>query len=157
MKIALIAVGRLRTGPVKALFDEYVGRLAWPVSVIEVEEPMPAAGRSGAGREDRRLLAHLETLSRGRAALAVVALDEHGAMLGSAEFAARLAGWRDRGALPAFVVGGADGLARPVLDRAELVLSLGHMTWPHLLVRALLAEQLYRAQSILAGHPYHRA
>jgi 23S rRNA (pseudouridine1915-N3)-methyltransferase len=87
----------------------------------------------------------------------VVALDERGAALSSAAFAERLGTWRD-GGIPdlAFLIGGADGLADTVRQRAGLVLSLGLMTWPHLLARGLLLEQIYRAQQILAGHPYHR-
>lgn len=87
----------------------------------------------------------------------LVALDERGLMLSSQGFAERIAGWRRRGlAELAFAIGGADGLDRAVLDRAETVLSLGPMTWPHRLARILLLEQIYRSQQILAGHPYHR-
>jgi 23S rRNA (pseudouridine1915-N3)-methyltransferase len=87
----------------------------------------------------------------------LVALDEHGAAWSSRHLADRIAAWRDRGTAElAFAIGGANGLERVVLDRAEAILSLGPMTWPHLLVRGMLLEQLYRAQQILAGHPYHR-
>jgi len=87
----------------------------------------------------------------------LIALDERGAMWSSRGLADRLAAWRDQGmAELAFAIGGADGLGPGVLDRADAILSLGPMTWPHLLVRSLLLEQLYRAQQILAGHPYHR-
>ena len=87
----------------------------------------------------------------------LVALDERGTPWTSRQFAERLASWRDAGAAAlAFAIGGADGLGQAVVDRADAVLSLGPMTWPHLLARSLLLEQLYRAQQILAGHPYHR-
>jgi len=87
----------------------------------------------------------------------LIALDEHGALWSSRALAERLAAWRDQGVAElAFAIGGADGLGAAVLDRAEATLSLGPMTWPHLLVRGMLLEQLYRAQQILAGHPYHR-
>jgi 23S rRNA (pseudouridine1915-N3)-methyltransferase len=87
----------------------------------------------------------------------LIALDEHGAMWSSRILADRLAAWRDQGVAElAFAIGGADGLGGEILDRADATLSLGPMTWPHLLVRSLLLEQLYRAQQILAGHPYHR-
>jgi 23S rRNA (pseudouridine1915-N3)-methyltransferase len=87
----------------------------------------------------------------------VVALDGKGRTLTSAQFARHLGGWRDHGVKDlAFAIGGADGLDAAVIDRAQLVLSLGPMTWPHMLARALLVEQIYRAQCILAGHPYHR-
>jgi 23S rRNA (pseudouridine1915-N3)-methyltransferase len=87
----------------------------------------------------------------------LVALDERGQSWSSRELAERLGRWRDQSiAALAFAIGGADGLGQAVLDRADTVLSLGAMTWPHLLARSLLLEQLYRAQQILAGHPYHR-
>lgn len=87
----------------------------------------------------------------------LVALDGRGATWSSIELADRLRDWRDTGAhAAAFAIGGADGLGSAVIERADAVLSLGKMTWPHLLVRGMLLEQLYRAQQILAGHPYHR-
>jgi 23S rRNA (pseudouridine1915-N3)-methyltransferase len=86
-----------------------------------------------------------------------VALDERGEGWSSRGIADRIVAWRDRGTSElAFAIGGADGLDAAVLDRAAAVLSLGPMTWPHLLVRSMLLEQLYRAQQIIAGHPYHR-
>ena len=102
-------------------------------------------------REAELILAALPQSAR------LVALDEHGAAWSSRDFADRLARWRDESvAEAAFAIGGAEGLDAAILDRAHLVLSLGPMTWPHLLVRGMLLEQLYRAQQILAGHPYHR-
>lgn len=87
----------------------------------------------------------------------IVALDERGQAWTSRAFADRLAAWRDAGAPGlAFAIGGADGLGGAVIERADAVLSLGAMTWPHFLARVMLLEQLYRAQQILAGHPYHR-
>jgi 23S rRNA (pseudouridine1915-N3)-methyltransferase len=87
----------------------------------------------------------------------LVALDAHGMAWTSRQFASHLAGWRDAGAAAlAFAIGGAEGLGQRVIARADAVLALGPMTWPHLLVRGMLLEQLYRAQQILAGHPYHR-
>jgi 23S rRNA (pseudouridine1915-N3)-methyltransferase len=87
----------------------------------------------------------------------LVALDRRGAAWSSLELADRLALWRDRAVVElAFAIGGAEGLAPAVLERAAAALSLGPMTWPHFLVRGMLLEQLYRAQQILAGHPYHR-
>ena len=89
---------------------------------------------------------------------ALVALDERGRDLTSEALADQLGRWRDEGArAAAFLIGGPDGLGAAARERASLVLSLGRMTWPHMLVRAMLAEQLYRATTILAGHPYHRA
>jgi 23S rRNA (pseudouridine1915-N3)-methyltransferase len=88
----------------------------------------------------------------------LVALDRRGKVLDSQAFADRLARWRDNSVSDvAFLIGGAEGHAEPLLKKADLVLSFGAMTWPHLLARAMLAEQIYRAQQLLAGHPYHRA
>ena len=87
----------------------------------------------------------------------LVALDERGEDLTSIQLAVRLGGWRDGGSRDiAFLVGGADGFDARIRERADLVLRLGRLTWPHMMVRAMLAEQLYRAQMILNGHPYHR-
>ena len=122
-----------------------------PIAIVEIEvrQRLPAAAMKT--REAALILAALPARAR------LVALDERGAMWSSRGFAARLAAWRDQGVAElAFAIGGADGLGAEILNRAETTLSLGPMTWPHLLVRSLLIEQLYRAQQILSGHPYHR-
>jgi 23S rRNA (pseudouridine1915-N3)-methyltransferase len=120
----------------------------------EVEEKRPLSSAELKAREAELLLAALEE-SKGKRA--VVVLDERGKQLGSRDFAVRLQRFEDDGTGEiAFLIGGADGHGQAVLDRADLKLSLGTMTWPHMMVRAMLAEQLYRAQAILAGHPYHR-
>jgi 23S rRNA (pseudouridine1915-N3)-methyltransferase len=151
LRILIAAVGRMRAGPEKDLYRHYAERLNWPVTMREVEDKRAPAGGARQQREADLLLAALA------ADMTVVALDEGGREMTSAALAQRLGGWRDDGRRDiAFVIGGADGLDRRVRERADLVLSLGRLTWPHLLVRALLAEQLYRAQQILAGHPYHR-
>lgn len=146
--IAIVAVGRARDGPEAALVAGYLGQLPWPARVVEVRE---AAGPDRRRREGEALLGALPN------AATVVALDRSGENWTSEAFAARLARWRDGGVRElAFVVGGADGLDSAVLARADTRLSLGAMTWPHLLARAMLAEQLWRAASLLLGHPYHR-
>jgi 23S rRNA (pseudouridine1915-N3)-methyltransferase len=130
----------------------YAGRIAPPgVIIVEPEEKRRLPATELKQREGELILAAVPAGAR------LVALDERGEAWTSREFALRLAAWRDAGtAAIAFAIGGADGLSEPVLARADAVMSLGRMTWPHLLVRALLLEQLYRAQQILAGHPYHR-
>ena len=151
MRLLILAVGRLKTGPLAELQSHYAARLTWKLAITEVEErrALPAAERKA--REGDLLLAALPDDA------ILVALDERGKQLASTEFAARVARWRDEGAgTLAFAIGGADGLAQAVLARASFKLSLGPMTWPHLLVRGLLLEQIYRAQQILTGHPYHR-
>jgi 23S rRNA (pseudouridine1915-N3)-methyltransferase len=152
MRLAIVAVGRHKAGPLKELERHYAERIHWPLSVIEVDEKRPLPPPELKEREATLLLA---AVPRGAT---IVALDERGKSLPSTAFAERLAQWRDQGTADlAFLIGGADGLAATVRDRADLVLSLGPMTWPHLLVRGMLLEQLYRAQQIIAGHPYHRA
>lgn len=149
MRIHVIAVGRARGGPTAVLFDEYAGRLPWPVTLHEVEARTAAAGR--AAREEALLAARIPA----RATL--VALDPGGRVLSSEAFAGRIGRWRDDGVGDlAFLIGGADGLAESLRRRAQLLLSFGPMIWPHLLARAMLAEQLFRAHTILTGHPYHR-
>jgi 23S rRNA (pseudouridine1915-N3)-methyltransferase len=119
--------------------------------VLELEEKRPLAAGQRKFREGELILAALPPRAP------FIALDERGARWGSRELAERIGAWRDSGSTElAFAVGGADGLDAAVLGRADVVLSLGPMTWPHLLVRTMLLEQLYRSQQILSGHPYHR-
>jgi 23S rRNA (pseudouridine1915-N3)-methyltransferase len=152
MRMHIIAVGRARAGPEKALFEHFSGRIAaWPLALHEVEP----RGRTA---PERLKAAEADLLAAAVPDGAVViALDEAGRQLSSVAFAQRIAGWRDEGTGDlAFVIGGADGLDDTAKKRADLLLSLGRPTWPHMLVRGMLAEQIYRAQQILAGHPYHR-
>ena len=147
----LVAVGRMKAGPEKALFDLYVGRLSPKPVLIEVEEKRNLPPEKLKAREGELLLSHVPS------GALIIAMDERGKRLGSMAFAKKLGNWRDEGMRDvAFVIGGADGLDASVLDKANLILSLGEMTWPHMLVRGLLAEQIYRANAILSGHPYHR-
>ena len=152
MRITIAAVGRLRDAPSGALFDAYAERIQWKLSVREVElkNPLPP---EEARAEEARLL--LDAVPR---SAVLVALDERGAEWSSAEFARRIGRWRDESVTDlAFVIGGADGHGPAIMERAAHMLAFGRMTWPHRLARVMLAEQLYRAQQILAGHPYHRA
>ena len=145
----------MRTGPERALVDDYVTRFdrtgralgLGPLTEHEVED------KRGGGME-----AEAELLSRALPAGAmVVTLDERGRVMSSPDFAAELAKWRDGGRQDvAFVIGGADGIAPSLRGRADASISFGKMVWPHMLVRVMLAEQLYRAATILAGGPYHR-
>ena len=149
MRLVVAAVGRGRNDPAQRLFEDYRKRLPWALELREVRAG--GGGEAGREREAARLLKGLP------ADAYVVALDGGGKALTSEEFAARFANIRDDGtAVMAFLIGGADGHGASILTRADMVLSLGPMTWPHLLVRAMLAEQLWRAASILSGHPYHR-
>jgi 23S rRNA (pseudouridine1915-N3)-methyltransferase len=145
----LIAVGRLRAGPEAEIFARYAGRLRPGLTVAEITEARGSPAEISR-REGEALLAAL------RPGEYAVALDVAGAALSSEAFAAWLEGMRTAGRVPAFLIGGAEGLSAAVLARADHCLSLGPLIWPHFLVRVLLAEQLYRAQSIVVGHPYHR-
>jgi 23S rRNA (pseudouridine1915-N3)-methyltransferase len=154
VRLAIVALGRLTRGPEADLVKDYVGRANatgrtlgfGAVEVVEVD-----SRKSGKAAEGEALLAALAGFDH------TVACDEHGAPAASRAFADRLASLRDRGVRrSAFVIGGADGLAPAVLERAQELMSFGPQTWPHALARAMLAEQLYRAVSILAGSPYHR-
>jgi len=156
MRLHICAVGRLRAGPEAALIDDYLTRLdrtgralgLGPGSVIEVED------KKGGGMTAEALLLR-KALPKG-AKIAV--MDERGKVMSSPAFATQLADWRDTGTSDlAFIIGGADGIHPDLLAQADFALSFGKMVWPHLLVRVMLAEQLYRAASILAGSPYHRA
>ena len=129
----------------------YAGRLAPPPTILELEERRRLPPLALKLREAELILGALPSGAR------LVALDQRGATWTSRDLADRLAAWRDGGTPAlAFAIGAAEGLGQGVIERADAVLSLGAMTWPHLFVRSMLLEQLYRAQQILAGHPYHR-
>ena len=156
MRVHICAVGRLRAGPEKTLIDDYLDRFGktgralglGPARVIEVED------RKGGGMVAEAALLR-KALPRGAL---ICTMDERGKLLTSPEFADKLGNWRDagRGDL-ALVIGGADGIDPGLRAEADFSLSFGKMVWPHMLVRVMLAEQLYRAATILAGGPYHRS
>ncbi len=155
MRLHVCAVGRLRAGPERVLANDYYERFdrtgrplgLGPVSEHEVED------KRGGG-----MTAEAELLARAVPSGALlVTLDERGRVMSSPEFAGMLAKWRDDGRQDvAFVIGGADGIDPSLRGRAEASVSFGSMVWPHMLVRVMLAEQIYRAATILAGGPYHR-
>lgn len=149
MNLRLLAIGRLRRGPEQELFDGYARRLRPALDLVELPEARGAATEIRR-RETRDLIAALPPQAL------VVALDEGGEQPDSAGLAALLARWSAAGRDLCFVIGGAEGLDGSLVERADHRLSLGRLTWPHRLVRIMLAEQLWRAQSILSGHPYHR-
>jgi len=151
MRCHLLAVGRAKPGPARQLFELYAERLTPRLALVEVEERRPLPEAQLKEREAELLLAALP-----KGALLVL-LDERGTSLSSQRFAEKLGGWRDQGVADlAFAIGGAAGHGAAAQAQADFTLSLGPMTWPHMLVRGMLAEQLYRGFSILAGHPYHR-
>jgi 23S rRNA (pseudouridine1915-N3)-methyltransferase len=160
MRIAIHAVGRMKQGPERELVARYLDRAkasGKPLALtgFEVIELAESRAGSAAARKTEEGKALLEGLPPDGI---VVALDEHGKAIGSEALATTVARWRDAGKpAAAFVIGGADGLDPTLLARAELTLSFSPLTWPHQLVRIMLAEQLYRTTTILSGHPYHRS
>lgn len=155
MRIRICAVGRLRSGPEKSLIDDYLKRFdrtgralgLGPAEIIEVDD-----------RKNAGMAAEAALLRRALPAGSVICtLDERGKVITSPAFADQLAGWRDQGRGDlALIIGGADGIDSALRAEADFSLSFGKMVWPHMLVRVMLAEQLYRAATILAGSPYHR-
>jgi 23S rRNA (pseudouridine1915-N3)-methyltransferase len=146
----LIAIGRLRNGAEFDLFQRYNKRLRPPLTVVELPE-----GKGDALVVKRKEgAALLGAVPKGAL---IVPLDLGGHMFESDAFARLMRQWSGLSREICFLIGGAEGLDAPVINRADHLLSLGTMTWPHFLVRVMLAEQLYRAQAIAQGHPYHRA
>ncbi|MGB0661036.1 MAG: 23S rRNA (pseudouridine(1915)-N(3))-methyltransferase RlmH [Mangrovicoccus sp.] len=155
MQIYIVAVGRLKSGPERTLIDDYVTRFTRTgrglgFTSLEIRE---VEAKKGGQTEEAQLLA------RALPAKGVIcALDERGRVESSPDFAARLGQWRDEGhGAISFIIGGADGIEPELRSRAQHKLSFGQMVWPHMLARVMLTEQLYRAATILAGGPYHRA
>jgi 23S rRNA (pseudouridine1915-N3)-methyltransferase len=143
MRIAIVAVGRARGDATQPIVEDYLGRLPWQVSLVEIAPSTRA-------REGIAIVAAVKQDDD------LVVLESEGATLSSEAFAQRMQRFLESGRGLVFAIGGADGLAEIVRMRANLTLSFGPMTWPHMLARVMLAEQLWRAHAILAGHPYHR-
>jgi len=154
MKVTICAVGKLRKGPELDLITDYLDRFGkagrsfglGPAAIVEVED------KRNLGMDAEAVLLE-RALPQGAV---IITMDERGDVVSSPEFAARLGGWRDGARDIAFLIGGADGIAPALRAKADWSLSFGRMVWPHMLVRVMLAEQLYRAGQILAGTPYHR-
>ena len=138
MILHVVARGRIGQGPEAELVERYMKRIAWPAKITE----LPESGGKPPAPADKSV---------------TILLDEKGEQLGSVALAGKLEQWRDSGRREArFLIGGADGFDDEARASADLLLAFGKATWPHLLARAMLAEQLWRATSILARHPYHR-
>ena len=147
----IVAVGRMKPGPQADLMKTYIDRVTWSMRLVEVE---PRTMRDADAQKTADAEAIRAKLPPGAV---IVALDERGKTMTSPDFAAWIGRQQTDGAQHiVFILGGADGLHESLCAEARLVLAFGQMTWPHMLARAMLAEQLYRAQQILAGHPYHR-
>ena len=152
----LCAVGRLRSGPERDLIADYTQRFDRTGRALSLG---PLVEHDDEDKKNAGMAAEAERMARAVPAGAVlVTLDERGRLISSPEFAAQLARWRDGGRQDvAFVIGGADGIDPGLRAKADFSISFGQMVWPHMLVRVMLAEQLYRAANILSGGPYHRA
>jgi 23S rRNA (pseudouridine1915-N3)-methyltransferase len=152
MKITISAIGKGKQSALTELSSSYLKRLPWQVSICEHEEKKPLPEAQLKASEAKLLRSSVPNGARR------VVLDERGKLLDSKAFATQFERWQDEGVgQVAFMIGGAAGHNPSVIDEADLVLSLGKMTWPHMLARAMLIEQIYRAYTILTGHPYHKA
>ncbi len=149
-KIDLIVVGKVKKGPWRDLIDDYVKRTKWSLNLIEVESKYTDP-KTQQDHEQRLILDKLDTDSF------VIVLDERGDGLRSLDFSQTLSKIRDTGSDKlTFLIGGAEGFTDDIRNKANMLLSFGQQTWPHVMVRVMLLEQIYRAQQIIAGHPYHR-
>ena len=155
MRVSIVSVGHKMPAWIKSGFGEYVKRLP-PEIKVDLLELKPEERTSGKTVEKAKALEGERILAAIPGGATVYALDEKGRPVTTQGLAVMLAGWMRDGTHPAFVIGGADGLSDAVASRADKLVSLSALTLPHGLVRVLLAEQLYRASSILANHPYHR-
>jgi len=158
MRVGIVAVGRMKQGPERELLARYLERAAnggkslgfSGFAVTELSESRAGSAAARKAEEAKAIAAHTENTVN-------ICLDEHGVGVSSEDFARRLQRWRDDGKPGVtFIIGGADGLDPDLVRKTSLVLSFSPLTWPHQLVRVMLAEQLYRATTILSGHPYHR-
>ena len=148
MKIRILTVGKMKNSPLLDQLEEYLKRMNWKVKLQEIDTPKGATS----AQEEPLILKQLKDGEL------LVALDERGESLTSPDFATKLAKWGQQapGNEVTFLIGGADGLTEGIRKKAKFLLSFGKQTWPHMLVRVMLMEQVYRAQQIIAGHPYHR-
>lgn len=146
----LLAVGRLKAGPERMLLERYLSRLRPKLEIVEVPQ-----AKGSVGEQKRKESDALLALCPDNAF--IIALDEGGKIFDSLSFSDKFQSWYETGRPLYFIIGGAEGLDSAIIERADMLLSFGKMTWPHMLVRILLVEQLFRAQAIQAGHPYHRA
>lgn len=135
----ILAAGKIKNGPLNDLCLQYQKRIRWPLSLIEIEG-------HNQKEEEQKFLQRIKPESY------IIALDERGKTFRSIDFSKKI----EQEERIQFIIGGADGLTRPIRQKSNLILSFGEQTWPHMLARVMLLEQIYRAQQILSGHPYHR-
>ncbi len=159
MKVTIACVGKMKAGAEKDMFERYLDRArkagrSVGITSVSVTELSESRAARAADRKDEEAQLLLNALPSGTI---LIAMDEHGKALSSEAFAKKVGNWADQGAPDVVLaIGGADGHGQALLQRADLKLALGSMTWPHQLVRIMCGEQIYRAITILTGHPYHR-
>ena len=150
MKIDILAIGALKKGPLYDTYHTYLKRLGWSVTLIELESKL-RDDKARQKDEQEKILKHINPQAF------VFTLDERGKSLPSSKFAEKIKDIQNGGQSHfQFILGGADGLTDVVREKSDFLLSFGVQTWPHMLARVMLLEQIYRAQQILSGHPYHR-
>ena len=153
MRISIISIGKFENSPHKAVFEHYIKRLRWKIDLLELDLKKSNNLSSDKIKEGEGAL----ILKAWRKGSRLIALDEHGKQYDSRSFSKLITDAATYGDSDlTFVIGGSDGIAQAILEKATLKISLGKMVFPHLMVRSMLAEQLYRAQTIAQGHPYHR-
>ena len=151
MNIIIIAIGKIRSGPEKTLIEDYSRRIKWPIEFREVEEKKKLKGLELKKRQGNLLLKQCPPGSK------ILVLDQCGKNFPSTELANIFRNWQsNRVKQVCILIGGADGVDQEVKKQADLLLSFGELTWPHLLARVMLTEQIYRSRQIINGHPYHR-
>lgn len=149
MDIEILAIGKFRRpDPNKEIFDEYTKRIPWKIKILEID------GSKNLLSKEAQSIFILNKIEKSRV---IIALDERGKEFTSQDFAKKMTNYRDNSQNNiSFLIGGAEGHSKIIHQKADLLLSFGKMTWPHMMVRAMLAEQIYRAYSIIIGHPYHK-
>jgi 23S rRNA (pseudouridine1915-N3)-methyltransferase len=151
MNITIAAVSRMKASPEKDLWNDYARRLKWNLTIKEVEEKKQLKPAQMKIKEAELLLAALPKDAK------FIAMDQNGSAISSIEFAKTIRGWQNDGIQDiAILIGGSNGLDKSILDKAAQKIAMGSMTWPHMLARVMLLEQIYRAQCILDNHPYHK-
>lgn len=152
MKITIATIGKNnKSSPTAQLCQEYIKRTPWQVEIKEFEEKKPLPTDKLKEKEAALLLSSVDSST------IVIAMDENGKNFSSEEFAEKISSWQSQGyAKFSFMIGGAAGHGDSVKERADLKLSMGRMTWPHMMARAMLCEQIYRAFTIISSHPYHK-
>ncbi|MDB2414987.1 23S rRNA (pseudouridine(1915)-N(3))-methyltransferase RlmH [Rickettsiales bacterium] len=152
LKIKIVAIGKMRKNdPLGDVYCDYIKRLPWDISLVELEEKRSLPEEKLKEKESQLLCSAISADSK------LILLDEHGKDCNSKNFAKILKNWSDDGCNNiSIAIGGAYGLGEEIKNRADIRLSFGKMTWPHMMVRAMLSEQLYRAHTIITNHPYHK-